>query len=112
MARVSVSLFGVFMTAISLGVPARGAVAAPAPPQDFVAGSGEAGMFHEVSVDAHSDPLGGNASGTVSFVIEVDFFWPLAPGEGPGCRDLSRSRGTPRRHRLHLVHRPDEGCCG
>lgn len=71
MARVSVSLFGVFVTVLALGVPVQEAVAAPTPPQDFVMAGGHSEFFHNLSIDAHSDPLGGNASGNVSFVIEV-----------------------------------------
>ena len=70
MARVSVSLFAVFVT-VALGVPAGAAATAPVPPQDFVVGGGEVGLFHEISVDARSDPLGGDPSGAVSFVAEI-----------------------------------------
>jgi hypothetical protein len=74
MARLVVSLFGVFATVVALGVPAHGVVAAPVPPQDFVVGSGERAFFLPdvaifFSIDAHSDPLGGNPSGTVSIRI-------------------------------------------
>lgn len=37
------------------------------PPQDFVVGGGDAGIVQDISIDARSDALGGNASGTVSF---------------------------------------------
>ena len=75
MARVTACLFGVFVTAVALIVPAQRAVAAPTPPQDFVAGSGEAGLFEDISFAASSDPLGGSANGVVSFVIEI----PIRP---------------------------------
>ena len=73
MARVSVSLFSLFVTVVALGVPAQEAVAAPTPPQDLVVGGGEAGIFHDISIDARSDPLGGNASGNVSFRLVLPF---------------------------------------
>lgn len=72
MARVSVSLFGVFVTGVALGVPAQGAEAAPTPPQDFVVVvGGEVGPFHDISINASSDPLGGDPSGDVSFFVDV-----------------------------------------
>ena len=71
MTRVSVSLFAVFVTVVALGVPAGAATTAPVPPQDFVVGGGEVGIFHEVSIDARSDPLGGDPGGAVSFVAEL-----------------------------------------
>jgi hypothetical protein len=77
MARVSVSLFAVFVTVVALGVPAGAAATAPVPPQDFVVGGGEVGIFHEISIDARSDPLGGDPSGTVSFVVEVSLGGPV-----------------------------------
>jgi hypothetical protein len=77
MTRASMSLFAVFVTVVALGVPARAAATAPVPPQDFVVGGGEVGMFHEIAIDARSDPLGGNPSGTVSFVVEVSLGGPV-----------------------------------
>jgi hypothetical protein len=77
MARASVSLFAVFVTVVALGVPAGAAATAPVPPQDFVVGGGEVGMFHEIAIDARSDPLGGDPSGTVSFVVEVSLGGPV-----------------------------------
>jgi hypothetical protein len=71
MARLSVSLFGVFATVVALGVPAQATSTAPIPPQDFVVGGGAASIFRDISIDAHSDPLGGNPSGTVSFRVVV-----------------------------------------
>ena len=71
MARLSMSLFGVVVTVVALAVPAQGAEAARTPPQDFVVGGGDAGMIQDISVDAHSDALGGNASGTVSLRVVV-----------------------------------------
>jgi hypothetical protein len=70
MTRVSVSLFAVFVTVVALGVPAGATATAPVPPQDFVVGGGEVGPFREISIDARSDPLGGNPSGAVSFIAE------------------------------------------
>jgi hypothetical protein len=72
MARVSVSLFAVFVTVVALGVPAGATAMAPVPPQDFVVGGGEVGIFHEIAIDARSDPLGGDPSGTVSFVVDAN----------------------------------------
>jgi hypothetical protein len=71
MARVSVSLFAVFVTVVALGVPAGVAATAPVPPQDFVVGGGEVGIFHDISISGSSDPLGGDPSGSVSFVLEI-----------------------------------------
>jgi hypothetical protein len=71
MTRVLVSLFAVFVTVVALGVPAGAAATAPVPPQDFVGGGGEVGIFHEISINARSDPLGGDPSGSVSFVAEI-----------------------------------------
>jgi hypothetical protein len=73
MARVSVSVFGVVVMVLSLGVPAPGAGAIPVPPNDFVIGGGQGAFFDEVSIDAHSDPLGGNATGSVSFSVLFAF---------------------------------------
>jgi hypothetical protein len=67
MARRLMSLFGVVVAAVALGVPAQGAAAARTPPQDFVVGGGNVGSTQDISIDARSDALGGNASGTVSF---------------------------------------------
>jgi hypothetical protein len=77
MTRVSVSLFAVFVTVVALGVPAGAAATAPVPPQDFVVGGGEVGIFHEISINARSDPLGGDPSGAVSFVVEVSLGGPV-----------------------------------
>jgi hypothetical protein len=76
MARLSVSLLGVFVMAVALVAPAQGAVTAPVPPQDLVSlGSGEGGLLHDISINASSDPLGGSPSGEVSFVLEVTVEW-------------------------------------
>jgi hypothetical protein len=80
MTRVSVSLFAVFVTVVALGVPAGGAATAPVPPQDFVVGGGERGIFHDISIDAHSDPLGGNPGGTVSFRVVIGELEALVSG--------------------------------
>jgi hypothetical protein len=74
MARLSMSLFAAVVTAVALAVPAQGAAAPRTPPQDFVIGRGNAGFMQDISIDARSDALGGNASGTVSFraVISPD----------------------------------------
>jgi hypothetical protein len=56
---------------VALGVPAQGAAPARVPPQDFVIGGGVSGFFHDISIDARSDPLGGNPSGSVSFRVVV-----------------------------------------
>jgi hypothetical protein len=77
MARLSMSLFGVFVTVVALGVPAQGVAPAPVPPRDFVVGGGEAGIFEEISIDASSDSLGGDPSGEVSFVVEVSLGGPV-----------------------------------
>jgi len=71
MARLWMSLFGVVVAAVALGVPAQGAAAARMPPQDFVVGGGNVGMLQGVSIDARSDALGDNASGTVSFRVVI-----------------------------------------
>jgi hypothetical protein len=72
MTRVSVSLFAVFVTVVALGLPAGAAATAPVPPRDSVVlGGGEVGTLHEISINASSDPLGGDPSGGVSFVAEV-----------------------------------------
>ena len=80
MARLSMSLFGVVVTAVALVVPTRGAVAARTPPQDFVVGGGDAGIVQEISIDAHSDALGSNASGSVSFRLVLPAGDLLASG--------------------------------
>ena len=51
------------------------------PPQDFVVGGGDAGIVQDISIDARSDALGGNASGTVSFrlVSPLVTYLPVAP---------------------------------
>jgi hypothetical protein len=67
MARLWMSLFGAVVTVVALAVPAQGAVAPRTPPQDFVVGGGNVGSTRDISIDARSDALGGNASGTVSF---------------------------------------------
>ena len=69
MARLSMSLFGAVVTVVALAVPAQGAVAPRTPPQDFVVGGGNAGFQRDIFIDARSDTLGGNASGTVSFRV-------------------------------------------
>jgi hypothetical protein len=71
MARRLMSLFGVVVAAVALGVPAQGAAAARTPPQDFVVGGGNVGMLQDISIDARSDALGGNVSGTVSFRVVI-----------------------------------------
>lgn len=72
MARRSMSLLGVVVTGVALGVLPQGAVAAPVPPRDFVVGSGERGsFFQEISISADSAPLGDDPSGSVSFVAEI-----------------------------------------
>ena len=71
MARLSMSLFGVFVTVVALGMPPQGAGAALAPPRDSAVGGGEAGIFHEIFMTANSDSLGGDTGGTVSFVAEI-----------------------------------------
>ncbi len=71
MSRVAASLFAVFVTVVALGVPAGAAATAPVPPHDLVVGGGEVGLFHEISINARSDPLGGDPSGAVSFVLEI-----------------------------------------
>jgi hypothetical protein len=78
MTRVSVALFAVFLTVAAVGVPAGEAATAPVPPQDFVVGGGEGGIFHEVSINARSDPLGGDPGCAVSFVVEVSLGGPVA----------------------------------
>jgi hypothetical protein len=72
MARVSVSLFGVVVTVVALGVPAQGAMSAPVPPRDSVVGGGEAGRFLEIAINASSDPLGGDPSGSVAFSADIE----------------------------------------
>ena len=71
MPRVWVCLVGVFVSVGGLVVPAQGAASAPVPPRDFVVAGGAAGSFLDISVDASSEPLGGDPSGGVSFVVEV-----------------------------------------
>jgi hypothetical protein len=84
MARLAVSLSAVFMMVVALGVPARGAVTPPVPPQDFVVGGGDTfGPIQDISIDVRSDPLGGNPSGFVAFVFvfgpaPVSFGGPVA----------------------------------
>jgi hypothetical protein len=77
MTRVSVSLCAVLVTVVAPGVPAGAAATAPVPPQDFVVGGGEVGIFHEISINARSDPMGGDPSGAVSFVVEVSLGGPV-----------------------------------
>ena len=71
MARLSMSLFGAVVAVVALAVPAQGAVAPRTPPQDLVIGGGNAGFIQDISIDARSDALGGNASGTVSFRVPL-----------------------------------------
>jgi len=55
---------------MALAVPAKGAATALVPPQDFVVGGGDTfGAIQDISIDARSDPLGGNPSGFASFVF-------------------------------------------
>jgi hypothetical protein len=82
MARFALSVLGVFVLVVALGVPAQGAGSAPLPPRDsVVVGSGFTrsgpllGPFFQISINAESDALGGNPSGQVSFVVGV------APGQ-------------------------------
>jgi hypothetical protein len=78
MARVSVSLFGVFVTVVALGVPAQGAASRPVPPRDSVVlDSGGIGrlQFPSIAINAQSDALGGSPSGFVTFVTPV----PIPP---------------------------------
>jgi hypothetical protein len=69
MARFALSVFGVLVMVIGLGVPAQGADSAPVPPRDSVVGGGFTRdfFFLQISINAESDALGGNASGRVSF---------------------------------------------
>jgi hypothetical protein len=75
MARLALSVFGVCVMVVALGVPAQEAVSAPVPPRDSVAGGGITrtggipGPFYQISINAESDALGGNPSGEVSFVV-------------------------------------------
>jgi hypothetical protein len=78
MARLAVSVFGVFVMVVALGVPAQGADSAPVPPRDSVVGGGLTRpdlRFIRISINAESDALGGNPSGRVSFAAGV------APGQ-------------------------------
>jgi hypothetical protein len=77
MARFALSVFGVFVMVVALGVPAQGADSAPLPPQDSVVGAGLTRnfLFLQISINAESDALGGNPSGRVSF------FAGVAPGQ-------------------------------
>jgi hypothetical protein len=59
------------VTVVALSVPDQGAATASVAPQDFVGGGGEVGPFHDISINASSDPLGGDPSGEVSFVADV-----------------------------------------
>jgi hypothetical protein len=94
MTRVMVSVFGVLVTVVALGVPARGAVTAPVPPEDFVVGGGEGGIFSDISIDAHSDPLGGNASGTVSFRFRFPPFPPVLVSGPVHCLAVDGTRAV------------------
>jgi hypothetical protein len=78
MARLAVSVFGVFVMVVALGVPAQGADSAPVPPRDSVVGGGftrQNFLFLQISINAESDALGGSPSGRVSFAAGV------APGQ-------------------------------
>jgi alpha-tubulin suppressor-like RCC1 family protein/nitrous oxidase accessory protein NosD len=68
--RKGLSYVVVLMVLGVVANPAR-AASAPAPPHDFVVGGGDAGSFHQISINATSDPQGGDPSGTVSFVGTV-----------------------------------------
>jgi hypothetical protein len=94
MARVSVSLFGVFATVVMLGVHAQAAATAPVPPQDSVVGGGARGIFRDISIDAHSDPLGGSPSGTVSFIVVVGPIGPVPIGGPVTCLAVDGNRAV------------------
>jgi hypothetical protein len=80
MARTRLSLFGALATVVALAVPAQEAATAPVPPRDFVLGSGMSGIFQDIVIDARSDPLGGNPSGTVSFRVVIPPLEALVSG--------------------------------
>jgi hypothetical protein len=69
MARLALSVLGVFVMVVALGVPAEGAVSARVPPRDSVVGGGLTRNFSfiQIFINAESDALGRNPSGHVSF---------------------------------------------
>jgi hypothetical protein len=94
MARLSMSLFGAVVTVVALAVPAQAAATAPVPPQDSVVGGGARGIFRDISIDAHSDALGGNPSGTVSFIVVVGPIGPVPIGGPATCLAVNGNRAV------------------
>jgi hypothetical protein len=102
MARLALSVFAVVVAMIAVAVPAQGADSAPIPPGDSVVGGGHVFdpsfgevSFLQISIDAQSDALGGNPTGSVSFVI----FFPdtrqfLPVGGQVACLNVNRNNAV------------------